>query len=113
MLSGDQLTRNAARREEARAQYSHYNRRVAAVTANLASVGFGGGEEMARFLCTCGRAECTEDIFLSLREYARVLESPHRFLVAPHHDTEADVVVENGSSEYWVVEVKPEYRIDD
>lgn len=111
MLSGEQRIEDAARREDTRAQSSYYNRRVAAAMANFTSAGFGAGDDTARFFCTCGRPGCDETLLLSLREYAHARQSRNHFLIAPHHDTEADVVIAR-EPEYWVVEVKPDHRIE-
>src|SRR5579884_1129660 len=39
------------------------------------------------FHCACGRPECDDTIVMSVAEYLSVHEAPHRFVVAPGHDT--------------------------
>jgi hypothetical protein len=100
------------KRHEALRQYriGAFNRRVAAETENLMRAGMGGRDDTAVFLCTCGRDGCEETLVLSIAEYERVNEQPHRFLVAPGHDApDVDDVVAR-EERYWIVEVKPEYR---
>jgi hypothetical protein len=104
--------RTAELEEEARRQYrvGSFNRRVAVVTENLARLGMAPDDDVAGFLCTCGRPDCDQVLSLTLSEYERVSEKPYRFLVAREHATDADDVLERHES-YWIVEGKPQYRI--
>jgi len=96
---------------EAQAQYraGAYNRRVAAEAENDLRSG-ACRDPYTEFLCTCGRDDCDEILVIRIDEYGSVRASPHRFVVAPGHDTAVDDVVRR-EDEYWVVEVKPEFRL--
>lgn len=62
------------------------------------------------FFCACGRADCDETILLTAAEYAAVHEVPHRFIVAPGHETpEIERIVERHPA-YDVVEKRPSYQ---
>ena len=99
--------------DEADKQYllGLYNRRVAAGARNHFSEFVPFDEEVgtAEFFCTCGHPDCDEIIVMMLDEYDFVRESPHRFIVAPGHATEADEVLRRHDA-YDVVEIKDEYR---
>jgi hypothetical protein len=102
----------ADRHGEAARQYTvgMFNRRVAVETENLLQQGFATGNETVQFLCTCGRDDCDQVLTIRLDEYRFVREKPYRFLVAPGHDADIDDVIHREHG-YWVVEVKPDYRL--
>ena len=98
---------------EVRAQYrtGAHNRRVAAESENLLRAG-ASDDDTAEFLCTCGRRDCDEILVLRLEEYDLVRAKPYRFVVAPEHDARVDEVIRK-EDEYWVVEVRPQFRLPD
>ena len=98
--------------EEARRQYrvGGFNRRVALETENLAVLGMAADNRTAQLLCTCGRADCREILAVTIDEFEQVRSVPHRFLVAPGHETEVDQLVVS-TERYAVVSVKPEFRL--
>jgi hypothetical protein len=59
--------------------------------------------------CACGRNACRELIVVPISAYEQLRESPHQFVVAKGHATEADDVLA-GSDGYDIVAIKPEYR---
>lgn len=96
---------------EARAQYrtGAHNRRVARETENNARAGESSGDYL-ELLCTCGRADCDDVLMVAARDYDFVRSDAQRFVVAPDHDTAVDDVVRR-EEEYWVVEIKPPFRL--
>ena len=59
--------------------------------------------------CACGREGCHDLIAVPISVHEQIRESPHQFLVAAGHATEADDVLSEGDC-YDVVVIKPEYR---
>lgn len=77
---------------------------------------FSGQEALRRddveleLFCACGRPDCEEKLFLTVREYEGAHAQPHRFVIARGHANEAieQVVEEHG---HWqVVEKLPEFQ---
>jgi hypothetical protein len=97
---------------EVRAQYrtGAHNRRVAAEAENLLRAG-ATDDDTAEFLCTCGRDSCDEILLLRIVEYDVVRAKPYRFVIAPEHETAVDEVIHK-DDEYWIVEVKRQFRLD-
>jgi hypothetical protein len=62
------------------------------------------------FACACGRPDCRETIVMSVAEYEAAHEAPHRFVVAPGHETPPVERVVERRAEYDVVEKRPAYR---
>jgi hypothetical protein len=53
------------------------------------------GEGATEFVCECADVECNERLRVAFDTYARVRESPIRFIVAPGHEIpDVEVVVE-------------------
>jgi hypothetical protein len=72
----------------------------------------GGADEEVEFHCECGEPDCDVRVILTVAEFQRAHEQPHRFIVAQGHDHPdmERVVARHGS---WdVVEKFPEFRID-
>jgi hypothetical protein len=91
------------------------NRRIAAHAAQLDDTyaHITGKSGIATLFCACAREECERpSVRVPLQEYARVRASPHRFVVAPGHAAEIDVVIDAREG-YEIVEIKPEYRSPD
>lgn len=66
--------------------------------------GFRDVSDTARFVCECGRADCVEQIELTLAEYERVRREPTWFFILKgHENTEVERVVSE-EDEYLVVE---------
>jgi hypothetical protein len=88
-----------------------FNRRTARNVENLnrALSDVVGTEVSVGFVCACGRSDCAEVVAITIAEYERVRESPHRFLVAPGHAAAIDEVVFAGAG-YEIAEVRPAYR---
>ena len=65
---------------------------------------------MLTLLCACGREDCEQPpVTISIEDYRRVRESPHRFVVCPDHTTEIDETIYGGAG-FRIVELKEEYR---
>lgn len=87
------------------------NRRIVASVEGLEQ-GFReitGESGATKLLCTCGRDDCNELIVVPISAYEYVRASPHQFVVAKHHATEANNVIAEGDT-YDIVAIKPEYR---
>ena len=73
----------------------------------VAAVALDGSDgELHDVVCECARADCTELVTLTLREYDAVRAESERFVVAPgeeHVKADAEIVVER-YQRYWVVE---------
>ena len=55
-------------------------------------------ESSIEFVCECSRADCTELIEMTLRQYESVRSDPRRFLVVPGHEhTDTARVLERDS----------------
>jgi len=55
-------------------------------------------EASIEFVCECSRADCTELIEMTLRQYESVRSDPRRFLVVPGHEhTDTARVLERDS----------------
>src|SRR3954447_5927806 len=88
------------------------NRRIAAHMERLDAIfsRHTGDHGVLTLLCACGREDCEQpSVTISIEEYQRVRESPHRFVVCPDHTTEIDETVYAGEG-FRVVELKEEYR---
>jgi hypothetical protein len=60
-------------------------------------------DELATFVCECGRLDCSEPMRMTGSEYARVRSDPATFAVKPGHEfPDVEVVVEE-HEEYDVV----------
>jgi hypothetical protein len=88
------------------------NRRIEASTTELIAEGFASGRSEAEFFCACGRPDCTALIRLAVEDYERIHREPHRFLVAPGHETPAVERVVERHDGYDVVEKLPELQED-
>jgi hypothetical protein len=85
--------------------FREVNERIRSVATGLFAI--GAGEELG-LVCECARLGCSERIALAPEAYARVRESPARFLVLPgHEEAGVETVVERNPS-YLVVEKDPE-----
>jgi len=69
---------------ENEALYREVNERIAEVAAHL----FEEGDEPMtfHFVCECASATCTEQLALSLKDYANVRSDARRFVVVPGHE---------------------------
>jgi hypothetical protein len=88
------------------------NRRIAVHMERLDAIfSRGTGDHgMLTLLCACGRDDCEQPpVTLSIDDYERVKESPHRFVICPDHTTEIDETVSAGEG-FTIVELKEEYR---
>jgi hypothetical protein len=69
-----------------------------------------GDHGVLTLLCACGREDCKQPpVMMSIEDYQRVKESPHRFVICPDHTTEIDETVYAGEG-FTIVELKEEYR---
>jgi hypothetical protein len=84
------------------ALFREVNERVAEVAEHFVEV--EKHSEPVEFNCECGRAECTEQVTMTLSEYDAVRAAPTRFAVVPGHELpEIERVVDRHSS-YLIVE---------
>jgi hypothetical protein len=90
--SGERVGRNQALFREVNERLKELNRRLDRL------------EPMGSFLCECGDVGCTEQVELTVAEYAELRVYPHRFAVAPGHVFGAYEHVVFANDRYTVVE---------
>lgn len=56
------------------------------------------------FNCECSDKTCQQKISLSIVAYRKLHENGNRFVIFPHHQTDAVETVIKRTSIYWVVE---------
>ena len=84
------------------ALFREVNERVAEVAEHFVEV--ETHSEPVEFNCECGRADCTEQVTMTLSEYSAVRAAPTRFAVVPGHELpDVERVVDRHSS-YVTVE---------
>lgn len=71
---------------ENEALYREVNERIAEVAGHLFE---DGDEPMFHFVCECASGTCTEQLALSLEDYARVRSDARWFIVVPGHELPA------------------------
>ena len=94
---------------ENEALYREVNERIAEVAGHL----FDEGDEpnAFHFVCECASATCTEQLALSLKDYASVRSDARWFVVVPGHELPAIERVIDRRTGYVVVEkTDPEAR---
>jgi hypothetical protein len=84
------------------ALFREVNERVAEVAENFVQV--ETHSEPVEFSCECGRADCMEQIAMTLVEYEAVRHAPTRFAVVPGHEVPDIERVVDRQSNYLVVE---------
>ena len=99
--------------DQVRRQYEKglLNRRIVAHVEGLEKQfrEITGQSGATKLLCTCGRDGCNELVVVPIAAYEHVLASPHQFVVAKQHATEANNVIAEGDT-YDIVAIKPDYR---
>ena len=103
--------------ETAQRQYALgvLNRRIAHQVNELDRIfhALTGERGSATLLCACGReGGCRAEVVVPLDAYRQVLESPHRFVIAPGHAQAVDEVIVRGAR-FEIVQIRAEFRLDD
>jgi hypothetical protein len=88
------------------ALFREVNERVAEVATQFLEV--ETRDAPVDFTCECGRADCAEQILITVAEYEAVRREPTRFAVVPGHERpEIESIVERHPT-YHVVEKRDE-----